>query len=173
MRLSNLALVLGGAASGKSAFAENHARRGGGSAWYIATAVPFDAEMKEKIAQHRISRGAGWITIEAPVDVAQALADVPENEAVLLDCATLWLSNLLHAGRDPDAEATALLAAVARHAGPVTIVSNEVGHGIVPENRLARQFRGAQGRLNQQIAAQASLVVVVMAGLPLVLKGTL
>ena len=140
---------------------------------YIATAQAYDAEMSDKIAAHKIARGEGWQTIEAPLDVCTAISAQPEGCATLLDCATMWLSNILLDDRDIDRESADLLAALSAAPGPVVVVSNEVGAGIVPENALARRFRNAQGRLNQQIAAQADTVVLVAAGLPLVLKGAL
>ena len=140
---------------------------------YIATAQAWDDEMRDRIARHRDARGAGWEVIEAPLDVAAALATVPAEAAVLVDCATLWLTNHLLAEHDLQAESNRLLAALAACSAPVAVVSNEVGWGIVPDNALARRFRDAQGRLNQQLAAGADLVVAVMAGLPLVLKGDL
>ncbi len=182
---AELALVIGGARSGKSAFAERLVRHAAGSLApvYLATAgdPAGDAEMAARIAAHRAARGPGWITREAGADVAPALAAVAPGQPVLLDCATLWLGAVLLAGPDGGmAEAGALAAAEARLfaalegcAGPVTVVSNEVGQGIVPENALARRFRDAQGRLNQNLAARAGLVVTVIAGLPLVLKGRL
>jgi adenosylcobinamide kinase/adenosylcobinamide-phosphate guanylyltransferase len=168
-----LALVIGGARSGKSRIAEKLARLRGMPLIYVATAEARDTEMAERIARHRADRGAGWTTIEAPLDLAGALAAMPAGEAVLVDCATLWLSNHLLAGHDLDAEADRLMAALAAAAGPATVVTNETGWGIVPDNALARTFRDAQGRLNQRLAAQADLVLGVMAGLPFALKGTL
>jgi adenosylcobinamide kinase / adenosylcobinamide-phosphate guanylyltransferase len=168
---SRFTLVIGGARSGKSALAEaivtatNRPRR------YIATAQAWDDEMRTRIAQHRDQRGDNWITVEAPLDLAGALADAAEDEVVLVDCATLWLSNHLLATADLDAEADRLLAAIAACPAPVVVVSNEVGWSIVPDNALARRFQDAQGRLNQRLAAQADLVVAVMAGLPIALKG--
>ena len=129
--------------------------------------------MRNRIAQHRAARDAGWRVLEAPLDLAGALATVPADAAVLVDCATLWLANHLLADHDLHTETSGLLAALAACAAPVAVVSNEVGWGIVPDNALARRFRDAQGRLNQQVAAGADLVVGVMAGLPLVLKGVL
>lgn len=129
--------------------------------------------MRARIAQHQVDRGGDWITQEAPLDLCGALGAVPAGAVVLVDCATLWLTNHLLAEADLEAEFAALLAALARCAAPVVVVSNEVGWGIVPENALARAFRDHQGRLNQRLAAQAGLVVGVMAGLPMVLKGTL
>lgn len=171
--LQKLTLVLGGAASGKSAFAENLVVLTGRPRVYIATAQAFDAEMAEKIAAHRAARGGGWRTVEAPQDIATALASVSPDEAVLLDCATLWLSNRLLADADLAETPAEMREALAACPAPVTVVSNEVGQGIVPEHAMGRAFRNAQGRLNQVLAAQADLVVQVIAGLPLVLKGRL
>ena len=171
--LPNLSFVLGGAASGKSAFAENLIRICGKSKTYIATAQAFDPEMMAKITAHKKMRGAGWRTVEAPLDLGPALAACPAGDAVLIDCATMWLSNHLLAGSDLNAAQTTLLAAIGTCAAPVVIVSNEVGHGIVPDNALSRRFREAQGRLNIALAAQADLAVLVVAGLPQTLKGTL
>ena len=172
MSLPGLTLVIGGAASGKSAQAEALVRGQAGQRVYIATAQAFDDEMRAKIAAHQDMRaGDGWRTIEAPFDVAGALAGLGAGDVVLLDCATFWLTNLLLAERDWQEEAEALLAALLACPAPVVVVSNETGQGIVPENALARKFREAQGRLNQKLAAKAGLVVAVMAGLPLILKG--
>lgn len=170
-RAFRLALVLGGARSGKSALAEAMARATGLNRVYLATAQAFDREMSERIARHRADRGEGWRTVEAPVDVVAALdlTDSHEN-VILIDCLTLWLSNVMLAERDVEAEGAALRARLARMRAPVICVSNEVGLGIVPDNALARRFRDAQGRLNQQVAAQADAVAFVAAGLPLVLK---
>ena len=171
--MSKFTLVIGGARSGKSSFAETLVMATHRPRRYIATAQAWDDEMRARIAQHRDQRGHGWITVEAPLDLAGALADASAAEVVLVDCATLWLSNHLLADADLDAEVTALLAAILRCPAPVIVVSNEVGWSIVPDNALARAFRDAQGRLNQKMAAQAGLVVAVMAGLPMVLKGAL
>jgi adenosylcobinamide kinase/adenosylcobinamide-phosphate guanylyltransferase len=171
--LQKLTLVLGGAASGKSAFAESVVAGTGRPRVYIATAQAFDAEMADKIAAHRAARGPGWRTIEAPRDIASAVASVAPSDAVLLDCATLWLSNRLLAEADPAALPAEMLTALAACPAPVTVVSNEVGQGIVPAHAMGRAFRNAQGRLNQVLAAEAGLVVQVVAGLPLVLKGQL
>lgn len=171
--LPPLTLVIGGARSGKSGFAERLIAASARPRRYIATAQAWDDEMRARIAAHVADRGAGWLTVEAPLDLAGALDAVPEGEAVLVDCATLWLTNHLLAEHDLEAEMRGLRAALAGCAAPVVIVSNEVGWGIVPENALARRFRDVQGRLNQHLAADAGLVVTVMAGLPLALKGTL
>jgi adenosylcobinamide kinase / adenosylcobinamide-phosphate guanylyltransferase len=169
--LAALTFVIGGARSGKSRFAEGVV--GTGPRRYIATAQAWDDEMRARIAQHRADRGDGWITVEAPLDLAGALGQAKADEVVLVDCATLWLSNQLLADHDLDAACASLLTALAACPAPVVIVSNEVGLSIVPDNALARRFRDAQGRLNQQLAAQAGLVVMVVAGLPMVLKGPL
>jgi len=168
-----LTLVLGGAASGKSAFAENLIRLSGLRPVYIATAEVRDDEMAARISRHRDRRGADWCNLEAPRALAAALADRAAGEAVLVDCLTMWLSNHLLDEADLAAEGAALSDALAACAAPVVAVSNEVGHGVVPGNALARRFREAQGWLNQRIAARAGCVVLVTAGLPLALKGRL
>jgi adenosylcobinamide kinase / adenosylcobinamide-phosphate guanylyltransferase len=168
-----LTLVIGGARSGKSRFAEGLVTASGRPRRYIATAQAWDDEMRARIAQHQVDRGEGWITAEAPLDLATALTKAAPQDAVLIDCATLWLSNHLLADHDLEDHCTRLLDALAACPAPVVIVSNETGFGIVPDNALARRFRDAQGRLNQQLAAQAGLVVLVVAGLPMVLKGAL
>lgn len=139
---------------------------------YIATAQAWDDEMRARIAEHR-ARRTEWRTIEAPRDIASALARAGPGDAVLLDCATLWLTNAMLAGEDLAAAQDDLCTALAACPAPVVVVTNEVGLSIVPENALARAFRDVQGRLNQRLAAQAGLAVAVWAGLPLVLKGRL
>lgn len=171
--LPPLTLVIGGARSGKSTFAENLVGASARPRRYIATAEAWDDEMRARIARHRADRGPEWITVEAPLDLAAALGAARAGEAVLVDCATLWLTNHLLAEHDLGDEIARLLDALAACAAPVVIVSNETGWGIVPENALARRFRDEQGRLNQRLAAEAGLVVTVIAGLPLVLKGSL
>ena len=164
------ALILGGARSGKSARAEELtlALAGDGPAVYLATSEAGDAEMASRIAEHRARRGPRWVTLEAPLELVDALAG--ETRPVLVDCLTLWLSNLMAAGRDIAGEGDRLSAAIAARAAPVVLVSNEVGMGIVPDNALARAFRDHAGRLHQKIAAVADRVELVVAGLPLVLK---
>lgn len=171
--LSLLTLVVGGARSGKSAFAESLVTGSGRPRRYIATAEAWDDEMRDRIARHRADRGEAWTTVEAPLDLCAALAQAQPQEVVLVDCATLWLTNHLLAEHDLALETSQLLAALEHCAAPVVIVSNETGWGIVPENALARRFRDEQGRLNQRLAAQSGLVVTVIAGLPMVLKGQL
>lgn len=171
--LDKLTLVLGGAGSGKSLWAETLVANAAASRIYVATARVWDDEMRAKVEGHRVQRGPDWTTIEAPLNVSEALEAAEPDQAVLLDCATMWLSNHLLDGNDLSREEPIFLSALATCKAPVVVVSNEVGMSVVPENALARQFREAQGQLNQRIAAQADLVVAVMAGLPLALKGTL
>ncbi len=171
--LPRLSLVLGGAACGKSAFAERLVTSVCDRPTYIATSQVYDAEMAEKVAAHQTMRGQNWTTIEEPLDIATALAAAPPDTPVLIDCATLWLTNVILGEHDLEAAQADFLKAITEAGRPVVIVSNETGQGIVPENALARRFRNAQGKLNQEIAARAVLVVAVMAGLPLVLKGQL
>lgn len=163
--------VLGGAASGKSAHAEQLAEKSGKSLVYLATAQAFDAEMRDKVDRHIARRAQRWKTIEAPLDPGPALADLTADHLCLIDCATMWLSNHLLAGSDLPAAQTALLRSIRTCQADLIVVSNEVGHGIVPDNALARQFREAQGRLNIALAAECDVVVQVIAGLPQSLKG--
>lgn len=169
----SLIFVLGGAASGKSAYAETLVERLAPRRLYIASAQAFDAEMTDKIARHRARRGDGWRTVEAPLDVAGALAAAAPEEAVLFDCATLWLTNRLLAEADLESEIAQLVEALAQAPHPRVVVSNEVGQGIVPADALSRRFRAAQGALNQALAAAAEHAVWVVAGLPQPLKGPL
>lgn len=171
--LPKLTFVLGGAASGKSAWAEQLLKNSGLSMVYLATARAFDDEIKFKINLHRERRSGEWLNIEADLDLSPTLTTLRPEHGVLIDCATMWLSNQMLDGHDLEIAQNGLLAALAACAAPVIIVSNEVGHGIVPDNALARRFREAQGRLNIALAAQADLTVLVTAGLPQVLKGRL
>lgn len=165
-------LILGGARSGKTSRALALAESTGQKRCYIATAQACDAEMAARIANHQAERGAGWWTLEAPLDLADAVTvAAKDSDVVLIDCLTLWLSNLMHHGRDVAEETTGLIATLNAGTVPVIAVSNEVGMSIVPDNRMARDFRDAQGRLNQQIAGAAEIVELVVAGLPLKLKG--
>ncbi|MEI9922201.1 MAG: bifunctional adenosylcobinamide kinase/adenosylcobinamide-phosphate guanylyltransferase [Bradyrhizobium sp.] len=164
-------LVLGGARSGKSAFAENLVRDSGLARIYLATATAGDDEMKARVAQHRAQRGEGWTTIEEPLALVDALArEAIRGRAMLVDCLTLWLSNLMMAERDPEIEARRLTRFLGVAKYPIVFVSNEVGLGLVPETPLGRRFRDAQGRLNQLVAACVPNVVFIAAGLPLWLK---
>ncbi len=166
----SLTFLLGGARSGKSAHAENLVAAFPAPWTYIATAQADDDEMADRISLHRERRGDGWLTVEAPLDLADALRHVPEWQPVLVDCLTLWLSNHLLAGHDLQAVSGELEAALSSPRGPWFVVSNEVGLGIVPDNKLARQFRDVAGRLNQRIATRADQVLFMVAGLPLKVK---
>lgn len=168
---SGITLVLGGARSGKSTFAENLARSHGQRV-YIATAERVDDEMVRRIEAHRRQRGAGWRTVEAPLDLADAIRQESAPQVCLLvDCLTVWLGNLMHHGWRIDAARDALLDTLAGVSGPVVLVANEVGLGIVPDNAAARAFRDHAGRINQAVARLAERVYFVAAGLPLILKG--
>jgi len=166
-------IVLGGARSGKSGFAERLAESFGKPKVYIATAQAFDDEMRDRITVHKNARDAQWRLIEAPMTAADAIASVAPDDVVLLDCATLWLTNQMQAETDLLAARTALLDAIGTCRGHVVTVSNEVGLSVVPDNALARRFRDEQGSLNHRLATQADLAVFVAAGLPMVLKGAL
>ena len=164
--------VLGGARSGKSHRALELARDMAPDRVFIATAEPSDAEMAERIERHRVDRGSGFSTLDAPLELFEALeAAASPDRVVVVDCLTLWLSNLMHYGRDVDAHAAALTRFLARTPGPVILVSNEVGMGLVPGTPLGRGFRDAQGSLNQAVAAACQRVEFMVAGLPMVLKG--
>jgi len=169
---SGIVLLLGGARSGKSAFAERLVEESGLTRIYIATAEAGDAEMLERIAEHRKRRGPAWRTVEVHDRLEEALtAEAGEGMAVLVDCLTLWLSNIMLSGADIEARTQALAEKARSLSWLVVFVSNEVGLGIVPETPLGRRFRDAQGFLNQAIAAIADRVVFMAAGLPLYLKG--
>jgi adenosylcobinamide kinase / adenosylcobinamide-phosphate guanylyltransferase len=164
-------LVLGGARSGKSVFAEQLIDHSNLTRIYLATATADDTEMKLRIAQHRTRRGDGWTTVEEPLALVDALTrESTRGRAVLVDCLTLWLSNIMMAERDPEIEARRLTRFLGVASYPIVFVSNEVGLGLVPETPLGRAFRDAQGRLNQLIAAAVPHVVFIAAGLPLWLK---
>lgn len=168
--MSRVTLVLGGARSGKSRFAEGLARSHAAPKTYIATAEPFDEEMRQRIAKHRSDRaGEGWSTIEAPLDPAAAIRTA--RGLVLLDCVTVWLGNLMHHEQDIASAVDGLCAALGETGAEVLLVSNEVGLSIVPENAMARRFRDEQGFLNQRLSGLADEVFFIAAGLPLRLKG--
>ncbi len=172
MRLPPLSLVLGGASSGKSLFAERMVRQSGLAKVYLATAEMMDGEMSDKINAHKARRvGQGWRTIEAPHDTARALAQIEGGEVALLDCITFWLTNLMIDDGDWTEELDLLIDVLVQLRAPVVLVSNDVSGGVVPENALARAFQKAQGVVNQRLAAECDLVVYVRAGLPQVLKG--
>lgn len=171
--LAPVTLILGGARSGKSRYAQAFAESQPGPCVYLATAEVRDDEMAARIETHRQDRGPRWTTVEEPVDLAGALRAAATAEgAVLVDCLTLWLSNLMERERDIVAATAGLIEALPALGGPVIFVSNEVGWGIVPDNALARRFRDEAGRLNQAVAAAAQRVDFVAAGLPLTLKDT-
>ena len=169
--LPPVTLILGGARSGKSRYGEALVERRPGPCIYLATAEAGDAEMAARIAAHRARRGDRWTTVEVPLDltVALALAAGPDR-AVLVDCLTLWLSNLMGAGRDLGRACADLIAALPGLSGPVIFVSNEVGQGVVPDNALARAFVDRAGRLHQDLGAVVDHVVFMTAGLPADLK---
>ncbi len=169
---SRAVFVLGGARSGKSAFAESLISDLGLERHYVATGRAWDDEMRARIAQHRADRGDSWQTHEEPIDlVAQLAAIDAEGRAVLVDCLTLWVTNLMMAERGMMSEFTALTKFLLKAQSRLILVSNEVGLGIVPENRMARDFRDHAGRLHQMVAAASAEVYFIAAGLPLKMKG--
>lgn len=171
MTIHRRVLVLGGARSGKSRTAQQLAESASSERIYIATAQAFDDEMRERIARHRTERDESWRTVDAPLELPQAVqAQTAPRKSVLVDCLTLWLSNIVLAERDPTPETDRLIQAVRQAQGPLILVSNEVGHGIVPSTPLGRMFRDEQGRLNQRIAEACDAVVFVAAGCPILLK---
>lgn len=163
-------LITGGARSGKSALAERLALRPMGRAIYIATAEAHDDEMRARIAAHRARRGAEWQDLHAPLDLVRALDDSDGAAPRLVDCLTLWLTNLMLGGADWRAQGLDLARAIARQSAPVVLVTNEVGAGIVPENKLARDFRDAAGWLNAEIAQTCETVLLCVAGYPIKVK---
>jgi adenosylcobinamide kinase/adenosylcobinamide-phosphate guanylyltransferase len=170
--MSRRCLVLGGARSGKSRHAEALARTHQGERIYIATAQALDGEMRTRIADHRERRGMGWRTIEEPVHLVQVLGrECAADRFVLVDCLTLWISNLMHQGGKVQPAIEQLCALVPALPGTLVVVSNEVGLGIVPDNELARRYRDEAGLANQHLAAVCEEVVFMIAGLPVRLKG--
>ncbi|MDG2531425.1 bifunctional adenosylcobinamide kinase/adenosylcobinamide-phosphate guanylyltransferase [Caulobacter endophyticus] len=170
----SVTLVLGGARSGKSAFAQGAAeicaRTKGQRPVMIVTAQAFDSEMEERIARHQADRGEAWTTLEAPMDLVAALRGLPPGAVAVVDCLTLWLTNLMLAECDLSSAGAELVAAVSAFDGELWLVSNEVGWGVVPENALARRFRDEAGRLHQALARAADAVHLVAAGLSLRMK---
>lgn len=165
-------LVLGGARSGKSRIAQEMAEAEAGPLTFVATAEVFDAEMADRIARHKADRGERWTLVEAPIDLPQALAsEQAMTGTALVDCLTVWLGNLMHYERDIDAPINDLAAVLQQpRPHPLYLISNEVGHGIVPDNAMARAFRDHAGRLNQRVASIAQRVLFVTAGIPQILK---
>lgn len=167
----SLLFVLGGARSGKSRYALNRAEALPGALLFVATAQALDKEMDSRIARHREERGPRWRTIEEPFDLAAVVrAEAKADGVLLIDCLTLWASNLLLADQDIDAATGALVEALGEAQGPVILVANEVGLGIVPDNALARRFRDVAGTVNQAVAACVNEAVFMAAGLSMRLK---
>lgn len=170
--MASVTLVLGGARSGKSRFAESLILQTGKRPVYIATAEPFDDEMRERIKLHREDRGTRWKTLEAPIELVRGIKNESGPErAILVDCLTVWLSNLMAHSRDIKAPCDTLVYLLKEPRSDIVLVASEVGLGIVPDNRLAREFRDHAGKLNQAIAAIADKVYFIAAGLPITLKG--
>jgi adenosylcobinamide kinase / adenosylcobinamide-phosphate guanylyltransferase len=166
----HLTFILGGARSGKSAYAEGLVMAHAPPWTYIATAQPFDDEMKARIDLHLARRGADWRTIEAPQELPQAIVDAPRDAPLMIDCLAIWLSNRMSVEADLVADRAALIAALMARKAPTVVVSPEVGLSIVPENALARSFRDAAGVLHQEVARLAAHVSLVVAGYPVTVK---
>jgi adenosyl cobinamide kinase/adenosyl cobinamide phosphate guanylyltransferase len=167
---ARLTLVLGGARSGKSRYALNLAMTSPPPWVYIATAEALDEEMRSRIAEHKAARGQEWSTIEAPIDLAAALTSAPASAPVVVDCLTLWLSNLMIGHHEIDEAVANFEEALHRRSAPIILVSNEVGLGVVPETSLGRAFRDRAGSLHQRLAAKAESVVFMVAGVPMMVK---
>ena len=173
MTFPKTSLILGGASSGKSAFAEKLVVKSGRKPVYLATCTANDPEMRQRIKRHQERRDGRWRELEVPIDLAGALGWIAADEIVLVDCLTLWLSNLMESNKDINVAIKSLQLQMKAIVSPVVLVSNELGMGLVPDTKLGRQFRDEQGRLNQKIAESADVVTFVAAGLPLCLKGQL
>ena len=170
--LPPITLILGGQRSGKSRLAETLIEDAAGGGLYLATAEARDGEMTDRIAAHRARRGPDWETVEEPLDILEQIVEhAAPDRPILVDCLTLWLSNVMAAGRDPGRAVEDLAAGLEGLAGPVVFVSNEVGLGVIPANALARAFADAAGIANQRLAQRADRVLFTAAGLPVVLKG--
>lgn len=169
--MPNLTLVLGGAASGKSALAERLAEGSRHQPVYIASAGRGDAEMRAKIRRHRERRGGRWTTIEETVALAAVISQRRPHEVILVECLTMWVMNLMTAGAKIEIEAEKLMTAIDSCPCPAILVSGETGMGIVPENGLARRFNAELGAVNQMAASRADLALLAVAGLPVTLKG--
>ena len=172
--MSNLILVTGGVRSGKSSYAQTIAAVSGAKVFYIATAQALDGEMKKRIKSHKKSRAKTWVTVEEPVHLAKAINAIPSgNKTIILDCLTLFISNLIHNGMsDPQicADVKNIVKALRKKSGLSIIVTNEVGSGIVPDNKLARRFRDLQGTVNQITAKEADRVCLLLSGIPVQIK---
>ena len=165
------ALILGGARSGKSRYGEKLVERASGQHVYIATAQAWDGEMEDRIAHHQNRRGDTWTLIEEPIALADVLrTKVTNNQIVLVDCLTLWLSNLMGVEKNIEVSVDDLIDAVRTCKGRIVFISNEVGQGIVPDNAMARLFRDEAGRMHQRLAEVCDAAIMVVAGLPLILK---
>jgi adenosylcobinamide kinase/adenosylcobinamide-phosphate guanylyltransferase len=175
--MKQIIFVTGGCRSGKSRFALDYANKHFKNKIFLATAPALDDEMKKRIKAHQEARGPEWAAIEEQTEIAKAVATVKTNyEVILLDCMTLWLSNLIMAGEQESqifSKTEAFIEAIQKIPQSVIIVSNEVGYGVVPVNDIARQFRDVMGTVNQRLAASADVVVWTIAGLPQIIKGTL
>ena len=164
-------LILGGARSGKSSYAEQMVEGQGGPCLYVATARIWDDEMADRIDEHKERRGDQWTTFEEPLNLVQCLKSIQRPDGIILvDCLTLWVTNLMMEGRDPDVEGAQLVASLAELSCPVVLVSNEVGLGIVPMDKMSRDFRDYAGRLHQCLAAVVPSVTFMVSGLPMQVK---
>ena len=169
--MAHITLILGGARCGKSAYAEKLAINNGRQKIYIATAELLDSEMQKRIALHQERRGEDWNTLEIPLALADAITSPDyKNSVILVDCLTLWLSNLLHYGWDVNTTTEKLAHSITQTEANIILVSNEVGQGIVPDNALARKFRDEAGILHQKIAAISTQVIWMVAGIPTIIK---
>ena len=172
--MSELILVTGGVRSGKSSYAQRIAESSGAKVFYVATAEALDGEMKKRIKSHKKSRAKTWVTVEEPVHLAKAINAIPSgNKTIILDCLTLFISNLIHNGMsDPQicADVKNIVKALRKKSGLSIIVTNEVGSGIVPDNKLARRFRDLQGTVNQITAKEADRVCLLLSGIPVQIK---
>lgn len=170
--MAGLHLILGGARSGKSRYAEQLAAQAGGDVWYIATAEVSDPEMAARIAQHRNDRPGHWRVQEVPLDLSAAIAVIPAGQVVLVDCLTLWLNNLLYHGHAVAPACDALLQSLQASPAQIFLVSNEISLGVVPLGETSRRYVDELGRLHQRIAQLAGKVTLMVAGIPLTVKET-
>jgi adenosyl cobinamide kinase/adenosyl cobinamide phosphate guanylyltransferase len=168
-----MTLIIGGARSGKSALALEIARKWGGPVTFVATAEARDDEMADRIERHRDERDGAWTTLEEPIEITEALSTVPADHLVILDCLTLWASNVMDRNiEDGEARARAISAALARRPAPALVITNEVGSGIVPDNEAARVYRDLLGSINAIFAADSRDVLLVSAGRVVSMKKT-